>query len=148
MASLKFLLCFRLAHPRLGMKVQSLGQPSSLTWDEGTVARPTSPTVSLFAGRDYDQEENNDNHSVIWQSLVIVVLIWGPKGKAGLDSDQADNDWKKLLETVSKDLGCPVITNSGTEENKSYLIGGSKPEKKSMVELPLEGVCAKTPLIN
>ena len=108
--------------------------------DDGTVARPTSPTVSLFAGRDYDQEENNDNHSMISESRDSSVDL-GAKSKAGLDSDQADNDWKKLLETVSKELGCPVITNSGTEENKSYLIGGSKPEKKSMVELPLEGVC-------
>ena len=66
--------------------------------DEGTVARPTSPTVSLFAGRDYDQEENNDNHSLISESRDSSVDL-GAKSKAGLDSDQADNDWKKLLET-------------------------------------------------
>ena len=60
--------------------------------DEGTFARPT---VSLFAGTDYDQEENNDNHRVISESCDSVSVDLGAKGKTGLDSDQADNDWKK-----------------------------------------------------
>ena len=100
-------------------------------------ARPVSPTVSIFAGKDYDE----DTRSVISHtSRGSVELETTSTDNSGTCSD-VNNDWKVLLETVSKELGCPVASAVHHEENKSYLQSGTKPEKKSMVELPLEGVC-------